>query len=331
MVFFDVQPDQIQQLDSLIRARGYTVVQRDAAVSMHIASVNGTPTSAIVSDSAKRRGGRWALRREYRSTFRDTLRGGERLTAGHWFNARADAATDTSEVSLERGIAEDLHVGLGDVITWDVQGVQLATRVTSLREVKWTRFEPNFFAVFPTAALADAPRQYIVLAKVPGDTNVAVLQRDLAIRIPNVSSLDLGIVTATLGKLVDKVDTAIRFMALFSLAMGIPVLFSAVAATRRDRMHEGVLLKTLGASRAQVAAVLLTEYALLGALGSMTGVLLAGGAAWALVHWVFSGTYTVAAGPAIAIAGVMTALTVLIGALASRDVFRETAMAALRE
>jgi len=339
MLFFDVQREQVAPLDSLIRARGFTVLQHDPAVSMRIAAVNGTPTAELPprGDSTPRRGGRWALRREYRSTFRDTLRGGESIVAGRWFSTAHTAAhatmspSDTTEVSLEEGIAKDLHVTLGDVITWDVQGVQIPARVTSLRDVQWTRFEPNFFAVFPSAGLRDAPAQYIVLANVPGDTNVAVMQRDVAIRSPNISSLDLGIVTATLGRLVDKVNTAIRFMALFSLAMGIPVLFSAVAATRRDRMREGVLLKTLGASRQQVAAVLLTEYALLGVLGSVTGVLLAMGAAWGLMHWVFSLPYAVSLWPALAIAVAMTAITMVIGGLAGRAVFRETAMAALRD
>lgn len=332
MIFFDVQREQVASLDSLIHARGFTIVQSDPAVSMRIAAINGVPTASLApsSDSVPRRGGRWALKREYRSTFRDSLRGGETLVAGRWFRANP-SPSDTTEVSLEAGIAKELHVSVGNVITWDIQGVQIPARVTSLRDVQWTRFEPNFFAVFPTAGLRDAPAQYILLANVPGDSNVAALQRDVAIRAPNISSLDLGIVTATLGRLVDKVDTAIRFMALFSLAMGIPVLFSAVAATRRDRMREGVLLKTLGASRAQVAAVLLTEYAVLGVLGSVTGVLLAAGAAWGLMHGIFSAAYVVAPWPAVGIAVAMTALTVAIGGLAGRDVFRETAMAALRD
>ena len=123
----------------------------------------------------------------------------------------------------------------------------------------------------------------------------------------------------------------VRFLALFSLAMGIPVLFSAVAATRRDRLREGVLLKTLGATRAQIARILLAEYALLGLLGSLTGMVLAIGGAWGLVTFVFEGTFTLAALPALGIAAAMSALAISIGLLTGRDVFRETPMAALRE
>ena len=67
----------------------------------------------------------------------------------------------------------------------------------------------------------------------------------------------------------------------------MPVLFSAVAATRRDRLREGVLLKTLGATRRQIMRIMLAEYALLGTLGALTGVLLSTLAAWGLLHVIF--------------------------------------------
>jgi putative ABC transport system permease protein len=96
-------------------------------------------------------------------------------------------------------------------------------------------------------------------------------------------------------------------------------------------VREGVLLKTLGATRAQIGRILLSEYALLGILGSLTGMLLSFGGAWALCYWVFETPFSPAWGPAAAIAGAMLGLTVGIGLLAGRDVFKETPMAALRE
>ncbi|MFN0100347.1 MAG: FtsX-like permease family protein, partial [Gemmatimonadaceae bacterium] len=150
-------------------------------------------------------------------------------------------------------------------------------------------------------------------------------------QFPNVASIDLSLVRRTIGQIVDKVTLTVRFLALFSLAMGVPVLFSAVAATRRDRLREGVLLKTLGATRAQIGRILLSEYALLGLLGALSGMLLSIGGAWALVTFVFQGTFVLAVGPALAIAGTMILLAVAIGVLTGRDVFSETPMAALRE
>ncbi|MBP6774648.1 MAG: FtsX-like permease family protein, partial [Gemmatimonadaceae bacterium] len=146
-----------------------------------------------------------------------------------------------------------------------------------------------------------------------------------------VSSLDLTLVRQTVGSIVNRVVLAIRFLGIFSLGMGIPVLFSAVAATRRARLREGVLLRTLGASRAQVAKVLLAEYGALGVLGALTGMLLAFAGAWGLTHFVFEDPFDPAIGPTLLIGAGMLALTMLIGFLTSRDVYRATPMQAIRE
>jgi putative ABC transport system permease protein len=170
-----------------------------------------------------------------------------------------------------------------------------------------------------------------VLTTVPDGAAAARVQRAVVERYPNVSSIDLSLIRKTVGDIVRRVSVAIRFLAIFSLAMGVPVLFSAVAATRRDRVREGVLLKTLGATRSQIGRILLAEYALLGVLGSLTGMVLSFGGAWALLRFVFERPFDPAAGPALSIAGAMIVLTVSIGLLSGRDVFRETPMAALRE
>ena len=332
VVFFDVQGDQGEPVDSLIRAEGWTVVQRTPMVPMRIASINGVPASKIVGDTTKgqRRREGWAMRREFRSTWRDTLAPSEKVTAGH-FHTGGTKAPALPAISVDVAVAHDLNLAIGDTIVWNVQSVLVPTRVTSFREVNWTRFEPNFFVVFETRALEDAPHQYVVLADVRGDANVARLQRDVVSRFPNVASLDLTLIQQTVGRVLGKVTSAVRFMAGLSLALAIPVLFSAVSATRRERLREGVLLKVLGATKRQVGRIMLAEYLLLGALGSLAGIILSVGAAWALTHYVFDQPFTPAMGPALVVAFVMIAIAVSIGMLTSRDVFRETPMAALRD
>ena len=176
---------------------------------------------------------------------------------------------------------------VGDTITWNVQGLEVPTVVTSLREVNWQRFELNFFAVFEPAALEPAPKTWAALVMAPDDSAVAALQRDVVRRYPNVASLDLSLVRRTVAEISNRATTAIRFLAIFSLAMAVPVLFSAVSATRRDRVREGVLLKTLGATRRQITRIMFSEYALLGILGSLAGMILSFGGAWMLLKFIF--------------------------------------------
>jgi len=329
LVFFDVQDDQRPGLDSILRASGQVVISETPIVTMRLAGVNGMePDAWAARNGIPAR--YWALRREYRSTYRDSLVPTETILTGAWFGA-GPAGDSLPEYSMEREVAADLHLTVGDVVTWDVQGVRVQVRLTSTREVDWGRFEPNFFAVFQPEAIRDAPKQFVFVAAVDSDSAIAVLQRESVRRFPNVSSIDLSLVRRTIGQIVEKVTLTVRFLALFSLAMGIPVLFSAVAATRRDRLREGVLLKTLGATRAQIGRILLAEYALLGLLGSLSGMVLAFGGSWALVTFVFEGSFAPALLPAFGIAFAMTLLAVSIGLLTGRDVFRETPMAALRE
>src|SRR4051812_37194417 len=331
VVFFDVQGDQGEPLDSLIRAKGSVVVQRTPMVPMKISSVNGVPAARLATDTVngRRRAG-WVVRREFRSTYRDSLVPSEKIRSGK-FHTGGSRAPALPEVSVDVAVANDLRLKLGDTITWDVQSVLVPTRVTSFREVNWTRFEPNFFVVFESRALQNAPKQFVVLADVRGDAAVAKLQRDVVRHFPNVASLDLTLIQQTVGRVLGKVTAAIRFMAALSLALGIPVLFSAVSATRRERLREGVLLKVLGATKRQVGRIMLAEYLLLGGLGSLVGIVLSVGGAWALMRYVFKQPFAPALAPALLVALVMIGIAVSIGMLTGRDVFRETPMAALRE
>ncbi len=361
LLFFDVQEDQVPGVDSAIRASGYTTVDRTPIVTMRIAAIDGVPTNtglsaADTTDSANAetppdrssagagRGrrtlfgrqsagppqrARWALRREYRSTYRDTLVASERITAGRW-NGRAAPGDSIPGVSFEDGVARELGIAVGDLVTWDVQGVPIKTRVASVRVVDWARFAPNFFVVFPVGVLERAPKQFVFLTNVPSAAATAALQRDVVDRYPNISSIDLSLIRDTVNGIMLKVTVAVRFLAVFCLLMGIPVLVSAVAATRRERVREGVLLKTLGATRAQVGRIMVAEYAILGVLGSLTGILLSFAAAWGLVHFVFDSPFVPAATPVLAIAVLTAGLTIAIGVAGSRDVFAETPLVMLR-
>jgi putative ABC transport system permease protein len=333
VIFFDVQQDQAVGLDSIVRSNGHEVVQTAPVVTMRIAAINGKKVSDMKPIAPGQRGrASWALRREFRSTFRDKPAASETIVGGKWFdNKSLKVAVDTGEISLEEGIAKELNVKLADVITWNVQGVQIPTRITSLRKVVWTRFEPNFFVVFAPPLLEAAPKQYLLLAQVKDPAAVTLVQREVVNRYPNISSIDLTAIKRTVDRIVSRVSIAIRFMALFSLAVAIPVLFSAVSATRRARIREGVLLKTLGATRGQIARILLAEYSLLGVLGGLTGMVLSILGAWAVVRYIFKTPFAPALVPIAGIAVAIVGLTLLIGLLAGRDVFRETPIAALRD
>jgi putative ABC transport system permease protein len=138
-------------------------------------------------------------------------------------------------------------------------------------------------------------------------------------------------VQRVLRRIIDRVTYAIRFMAAFSVGAGTLVLFGAIAASRFQRVRESALLRALGATRAQVRRILLVEYAALGALAGLTGVLLAGIAGWLLTRFVFSMPYTLPIGTLALIWLLVTVAAALLGMLNSREALRSTPLTVLRE
>lgn len=342
LVAFDVQPDQARGVDSLFRSAGLPVTGPVPIVPMRIAAVNGTPVARLAPDSTpeeaadgegrRRRAEQpagWAVRREYRSTWRAELARSEKLTAGKWWPALGARAGRLPGISVEVGLASELKVTIGDTITWDVQGLRLPTQVTSVREVDWARFEPNFFVVFEPGTLEQAPQSLVLLTRVTDAAQRGRLQRALVERFSNVTTVDLASVQQAVENLVGQVTLAIRFMALFSLLTGAVVLGGAVATSRFQRIREGALLRTLGAARWQVLRIALAEYLALGLLSALVGVGLALGAAWALARFVFETPFAVppsVGGLALAVA----AGTALMGLANSADVVRRRPLEVLR-
>jgi putative ABC transport system permease protein len=340
LVLFDIQHDQRDGVEQIVRARGLPVVGTTPIVPSRIARLEGRPVDSVLADTL--RGvprSRWALRREYRNTYRATVADGERMVAGVWWDGdgrerpagSSPAPDDPARISLEEDLAGELNVQVGDRITWDVQGRMIESVVTSLRRVDWVRFEPNFFVVFEPGVLEDAPQMGVLLARGADADSRARVQRDVVERFPNVAVVDLTVLQQTLDDVIGKVTLAIRFMALFSVASGILILVGALATSRRQRMREVTLLRTLGARARVIRTVLLTEYAALGLLAGIAGTMLSTAGGWAVARFVFELPFRLPVGALAAFWGGCALLTIVIGAATGRDLARRPPLDLLRE
>ncbi|HEX5608257.1 MAG TPA: FtsX-like permease family protein, partial [Candidatus Binatia bacterium] len=267
--------------------------------------------------------------REYRSSYRAELSSTERIIAGVW-HGKVAADTEPVPVSVEKGIAENLKVGLGDALEFEIQGVPIKTRVASIREVDWQRVQPNFFVVFPEGPLENAPQFYAVVARAESAEAAARLQRAVVERFGNVSMIDLSLILNTLNAILGKVSAAVRFVALFTIVTGFAVLASAVIGSRAERVRESILLRTLGAPRAQILGVIAAEYLFLGGIAGAAGTLLGVTATWGLSLYFFAVPALIAPIPMVVIFLIVTAATVITGALGSRGIFRSSPLEALR-
>lgn len=356
LMFFDIQASQRQGVEDIIRERGFSGTPLVPIVTMRIASIKGVPVRAPVpvdttlgegqgQGQGQARGGQrgsggggggpagWAARREYRSTYRDTLTATERQTTGTMWGAGVAPPSPGAPglVSLETGIAEELAVTVGDEIVWDVQGARIPTRVAGVREVDWGRFDTNFFVVFQSGVLESAPQMFVTLVRADSAGPRGNLQRAMAERYPNITAIDLSQIQQALDAILDKAALIVRFLALFSLVTGTIVLVGAVSASRLQRIREAVLLKTLGATRAQVLRILVAEYTALGVLAALASVVLATAAGWALARWVFESPFAL---PAMELSGLtllLVGLTLAIGLWNSAEILKRAPLAVLRE
>ena len=342
LVLFDIQPDQRVGVERFFADRDVRPISFTPIVPARIAQIDGRSVAEIGTDSSRGGSSRGSLWREYRNTYRDTLTEGEEVVAGRWWTASPRAALRDSvppsraadhpaRISIEEDLARALHLGVGSRVTWDVQGVAVESEVASVRRVTWGRFQPNFFVVFEPGVLDHAPQTFVTLAHLGDPALRATIQRDLVLRYPNIAVLDITAVEQSLDGLLSKVATAIRFIALFSMASGVAMLIGALTTSRIQRVREAVLLRTLGARSKQLRYIVWTEYFIWGTLAGVVGLALAGIAGWALTRFVFDMKFALPWGHFVAAWAGIATLTTAVGWASSAEVLRRTPLAVLRE
>ncbi|HEY0515419.1 MAG TPA: FtsX-like permease family protein [Thermoanaerobaculia bacterium] len=314
----DVQPDQWQGVEALLRQQGGRGVESVPVVMARLAAIDGVRTEDLVAAREKEagkdsgegngrdrgergerggggRGGdrRWGLTREQRLTYMRELPKDNKIVAGALWSDPA-----RPEVSLEKGFAEEIGAHLGSTLTFNVQGVPLDLEVTSLRTVDWGTFGINFFLVVEPGVLESAPQQRLAVARLPRGAEQRV-QDLLAARYPNVTFLRIREILEKVLKVLRRISLGIRFLGGFTVVAGIAILAGAVSAGSARRGREVALLKTLGMTRRGVAATFAVEYALVGlvagAIGAVGGAVLAWGVVtrgfkipWALDPWILT-------------------------------------------
>ena len=120
-------------------------------------------------------------------------------------------------------------------------------------------------------------------------------------------------------------------MAFFSILTGIVVLLGAVRTSKYQRIKESVLLRTLGAKSSQILKILALEYAYLGILGALTGILLSLVSSLLLAWLVFDSSFVPSLFPFLVLLPGITLLVVGIGLGNSVEVVKSPPLQVLRK
>ncbi len=334
MFIIDVQRDQVEGVQSLIRERQDPGASAARLVPVLRARVTGVRGREVNLENFSDVRGRGSLAREYVITYRDTLEDNERLVEGTFWTGSGPLPADApiSEVSIEESIHERFNIQVGDEMRFDVLGRTLRARVTGIREVEWADARSGgFMFVFRPGAFADAPHTFIGFVNAPEDgTARARLQYDLVARYPNITAIDGREILARIQGVVDNAVLGISVVGGIALLSGVLILIGAVSMTKFQRVYEAAILRTLGASTRLLTSTLALEYCALGLLAGAIGAAGALGLSWGVTRYVFDMPWRPAPG-LLAAGALLTALLVCaIGVIASADVLRKKPLATLR-
>jgi putative ABC transport system permease protein len=317
--FLDIQPDQTEAFSAAI---GHPV-QFYPIVRARITSVNGEAIDRG-REGQKRRDN---LARVFNLTYRETLLDDETLIDGDTL-FRND--WPEPQVSIMDTVVEMRPMKIGDRISFKIQGVPLAARISSIRTRDNRSLSPFFYFVFPDAIMKQAPHTlFAALTVSPGQ--MGPLQTSIVSRFPNISVIDMSQTIGILARLMARLSRIVRVFSVFSVAAGLLILVSAVFATRAERVVESVYYKILGAGRRFVFTVFALENMLIGLFSSGLALALAQAGA----YWVCTVRFDIGYRPylpiSLAMVGLTVLLTVTVGMMASRSIMAKKPVAYLRE
>ena len=310
--FVDIQSSQFDQVEDQLKTLAPNGdIQAVPMLRGRIVSINDVPASEINATE----GGRWVLRGDRGITYSAQMPQNATLAEGEWW---PDDHAGEPLVSFSAEEAGELGVVIGDRIAINVLGREITATVSNLRHVEWQSMSINFVMVFSPNTFAGAPHAYMATLRAGDDaTPDAEAARDAAIlksmsnTFPTVTVVRVRDALTLVNGLIGQLATAIRAAALLALAASVLVLGGALAAGNRARVHDAVVLKTLGAKRRTLIGAYVLEYSILGALTALFALAAGGIASWFVIAQIMGFSFTLY--PQIATGTLVLALAFTIG------------------
>jgi putative ABC transport system permease protein len=314
----NVMPDQGDTFIKTLRDAGVNQFDWFPMIRGRLVAVNGktvTPDN-WADDRAKS-----LVNREFNLSTSASKPAHNPLAGGRWIDNEAGA------ISVEEGIANTLGFKLGDTLKFDIGGMQVESKITSLRKVDWGSMRANFYVIYPVKSLANVPVTYMSAFKAPA---VRGFDNALVRQFPNITTVDLSITLAQIQRVLDQVIGAVEFLFGFTLAAGLVVLFAAVTATREERAREFAIMRAVGARGSLLRQVQRAELAGVGLLAGFLASVVAAIVGWGLAKYVFEFEWTVS--PWVPLLGALAgaALALAAGWWGLREVLRRPVVETLR-
>jgi putative ABC transport system permease protein len=321
--FIDIQPADLPAFQAALQRSGAAHdVQIMPSLRARILAVAGVPVDSFhPPDTAS-----WPLRSDIGFTYAATPPPGTVLAGGQWWPADY---LGPPLISFDAAMAHAWGLKRGDDLTVNVLGRTFDLRIANLRAIQWQSLQLNFLMVGTPDPFAGAPHTLVATVKADPGQEGAVLEA-VTNALPGVTGIDVGQVLRALAGLLGEIGTAVSVVGLVALLAGGLVLVSALAAEREARIAEAVVLKTLGASRAQIRLAWLAEFAVAGGAAGLAAAALGTLAAALTIRQVFHADWHFQPGILLVTLAGSIALMLVLGFAATASALRQPAAARLR-
>ena len=301
--------------------------------------LNSRPINEVIPESAKEHN---ALHRELNLSFSPVMPVPEQqqnqiLSGKGWLENRAKKAWSTKEppdkqsakISIESGLAESLHIKLGDTLSFQIGAQIIDGVVYNIRKVQWDSFQPNFYIIFSPGLIEQYPMTWI--------SSFYLLKKDkfklneLLNQFPGITVIEVDEILKEVQYIIDKISHAIEFIFFFIIAAGVLVLSSSLSSTLDARMYENAVIRTLGASARQLRRCLLIEFAVVALLSALIAVVLAELTSYILYQEIFNMTYAIHPWVWLSITMISLILICGIGLMVVNKIFTQSSHASLNQ
>lgn len=305
--FVDIQNTEVSDFAELIesKAPGGKLI-RVPMLRGRVTGLNGLDVQKVDVPPE----GAWVLRGDRGITYAKRQPENSSLADGKWW---PENYVGEPLVSFSAEEAGELGLKTGDTVTVNVLGRNITARIANLRQVEWESLAINFVMVFSPNTFAGAPHSWLATltkSDASPDEEAAILN-SVTRTFPTVTSLRVKDALDVVNRVIGQLGTAIRAAAAVALIASVLVLSGALAAGNRARVHDAVVLKTLGATRRTLISAFTLEYFLLGLATALFALVAGGVAAWFIVARIM--TLPSVFLPEVAIVTIVTALVLTVG------------------
>ncbi len=273
LFMFDIQDEQLEPFEQFLADRGVEPLHLAPMIRARLKTVNGEGFSRDLGEGAfetrEEDRSRRMRNRGFNLTYQGALQSSQSLTKGRWEEEFSD---ELPAISVEQQFARRLGFNLGDILVFDVQGVDVRGKVVSFRRINWGSFQPNFFVTFQPGVLEGAPKTFVATLPEMELDPKNQLQADLVAEFPNVSTVDVKRTLDGLLGIVQSMGKSFKLMASLALFAALGVFLSILQYRFFHRSKDLILFKAVGASSKNLGRLVNYEMAWLGAGATALGI-----------------------------------------------------------